>query len=582
MQNKAIFSFKNKSLLLVLLLLPHCGYQVLIQSQLKQDTDISSSSDGNADAIENPKKWDSRLDRIHGDNRDKGFEVWRDKTHRVTIGISFGPKDHDLKETDRDDFHIARSNRASHSDLIGTGTSLDANGQENRFDTGSGNSRAGVSFDFHTLGTISVDAPSADNDVSIPTDPDSPNSGGIRSGSSAKGRVPAVGSTSLKAKAQYGNQQILEKVANEHLNLTRGQGSSFKMTSQSFLKLHRPSLQNEIKRYNQSLKSFGSIVFSNRGYLSNQLAEIQTKNLKSNVSENIRELTYGQNLQKVADARSYRSFAENQLERGDIKGSKQSRQYLQIADRALDVAEEEYSNGNEPEGDTAHAIATTAVDCALGFVPGVGFAKDAYEAFTGENLVTGAKLSRFEMSMAVLGVFSGGILSKVGSLASAVKIAKKVFPKSKDAVKFLKGTKNLKYHGPLNPGHLSDVVIETAKGEKVIVANTFRSSTYVSYKTTKKNTLYRVANFEPDPAYDLGKFWTRSKPRGPRQAQVDLALGPKSTKNGSVYWQKIEIPKGQKLFEGIAGPLEGLPGGGSQIYLKNTPHHKWITDFGEF
>jgi Pre-toxin TG len=121
--------------------------------------------------------------------------------------------------------------------------------------------------------------------------------------------------------------------------------------------------------------------------------------------------------------------------------------------------------------------------------------------------------------------------------------------------------------GPHNgPGPLDK--IETFPGSGQSVASTFRSSSYTEFTLTEPTTLYHVYGGESGP---LSSYWTRTRPAGPLQSQLDLALNPAWGNTAEAY-STIRAPAGTRLFEGVAGPqpLPGggsIPGGGNQIYI---------------
>jgi hypothetical protein len=89
----------------------------------------------------------------------------------------------------------------------------------------------------------------------------------------------------------------------------------------------------------------------------------------------------------------------------------------------LDYSETAYRAGDKQKGDFAKELAVTALDTALSLTPGVGFAKDIYEASTGKSLVTGEKLSNFERTMAVVGILTVGYGSKLALLGKAAALS---------------------------------------------------------------------------------------------------------------------------------------------------------------
>ncbi|HEY0421397.1 MAG TPA: pre-toxin TG domain-containing protein, partial [Acetobacteraceae bacterium] len=56
---------------------------------------------------------------------------------------------------------------------------------------------------------------------------------------------------------------------------------------------------------------------------------------------------------------------------------------------------------------------TRVADMAASFTPGVSAVKDVYEAATGNNVLTGERLSAMERSIAVLGVLTLGTSSSL-------------------------------------------------------------------------------------------------------------------------------------------------------------------------
>lgn len=112
------------------------------------------------------------------------------------------------------------------------------------------------------------------------------------------------------------------------------------------------------------------------------------------------------------------------------------------------------------------------------------------------------------------------------------------------------------------------------------VASTFRSGTYTEKVLTKDVILYRVYGGKAGPD---GSYLTRLKPRGGMQARMDSALKPKWG-NTAVKVARIKIPKGTKIYEGIAAEQKGNTshylGGGNQIYIKKV-EASWIINTNE-
>lgn len=122
-----------------------------------------------------------------------------------------------------------------------------------------------------------------------------------------------------------------------------------------------------------------------------------------------------------------------------------------------------------------------------------------------------------------------------------------------------KGETNTRY-GPMNPGPLPETI-----------ANTFQGGSYVTKTLGESTILYRVYG---GSASKTGNYWTRIKPAGPLQSQIDLALRPEWGNTASQV-TTIRVPAGTIIYEGVAAKQGGLVGGGNQIYLP-TVDPKWV------
>lgn len=118
---------------------------------------------------------------------------------------------------------------------------------------------------------------------------------------------------------------------------------------------------------------------------------------------------------------------------------------------------------------------------------------------------------------------------------------------------------------PINPGPLSERI-----------AGTFRGASYTAIDLTEPTTLYRVYG---EDGYDLGQFWTRTRPSGPGQAQIDSALNP-AWGNDAQNMTEITVPPGTRIFEGSAAP-QNLPGAGTHPFSDSDPTPMHLPGAGE-
>lgn len=216
----------------------------------------------------------------------------------------------------------------------------------------------------------------------------------------------------------------------------------------------------------------------------------------------------------------------------------------------------------------------------LSFIPYVGAASDFYELVSGKDFFTGETLSPLDRAFTAIGL-AGGQGGNLRKLEQTVLMGVKNVPELQRIFRIAEAeTKTFSLnesvrHGPLNPGRLHQI----EEGEKT-VADTFRSGTYTLEKSDNSQTLYRVQSREYLRGERLQNYWTRTKPTGPTQATLDVALHT-DYKNRATHWIEIEIPPQTILYEGFAAKQGGLVGGGSQVYLEK-PNPSWIKNQGKF
>ena len=151
-----------------------------------------------------------------------------------------------------------------------------------------------------------------------------------------------------------------------------------------------------------------------------------------------------------------------------------------------------------------------------------------------------------------------GIGSGAGAVGRAVGKASKSAKRSKAPA-----PKGVRY-GPTNPGPLD-----------APITSTFRGGSYTATTLSETTTLYRVYGGN---AGKIGSYWTRTKPSGPFQSQLDSALAPQWG-NTAQKVATMKVPRGTTIYEGAAAPqstgVGQILGGGSQVYIPRIDP-RWI------
>jgi hypothetical protein len=86
---------------------------------------------------------------------------------------------------------------------------------------------------------------------------------------------------------------------------------------------------------------------------------------------------------------------------------------------AFEISAQSLRDGDVGKSQFALKVGTVLLDTAISVTPVLGWGKDIYEAALGKNLLTGEDLTSFERSMAVLGVLTAGIGSKLAIAGKA-------------------------------------------------------------------------------------------------------------------------------------------------------------------
>ena len=88
--------------------------------------------------------------------------------------------------------------------------------------------------------------------------------------------------------------------------------------------------------------------------------------------------------------------------------------------RTIEQADDSFINNNQVDADFYLDIGEALLDIVVGIDPVTGFGRDAYELFTGRNLINGEDLTIFERGISFYGVASFGIGSTMKGISNAI------------------------------------------------------------------------------------------------------------------------------------------------------------------
>jgi hypothetical protein len=110
---------------------------------------------------------------------------------------------------------------------------------------------------------------------------------------------------------------------------------------------------------------------------------------------------------------------ENQIRNGVYTNKADRLSMVNSGRAALELSAQSLQQGDVAKSNFALKVGTVFLDTAISVTPVLGWAKDGWEAVTGRNLLTGEKLSGLERTMAVVGVLTAGIGSKLAIAGKA-------------------------------------------------------------------------------------------------------------------------------------------------------------------
>jgi hypothetical protein len=178
----------------------------------------------------------------------------------------------------------------------------------------------------------------------------------------------------------------------------------------------------------------------------------------------------------IAKARDYLEAVKKQIEANPDQFQASRRQVVEMAEASFQLADEARREGDRETSEAAMEIGLKLTDAAVSMVPVVSWVKDTVEAATGYNVITGEKLDPFSRSMAVVGMLSAGIGSKLivaGKVAILVKVTTRIAKAGEEGNEaariFLKG--NELYRAAREAGVVSDT---KRRIESVVEAIKFR------------------------------------------------------------------------------------------------------------
>jgi hypothetical protein len=238
------------------------------------------------------------------------------------------------------------------------------------------------------------------------------------------------------------------------------------------------------------------------------------------------------------------------------------------------------------------SIGLMVLDVGLDLIPYVGAARSAYELFTGENMVTGEKLTTFDASMSLVGLFgsfTGYDLSKIAS-SKAKGLFLKISNKLSDTVRLkVDRLKTFPQVDNLIDSYmrLKRPIVDLVDSEKVnkilsLKYKRFERPAFAGNRIIKRFSesgesfcrffsLFKLSDGVGSNKIDKdgGFFVFRcADVIGKTSVEImDMASIPVKDNILGYYMVKIEPRAGSILYEGSASKIFGKEGGAIQVFI---------------
>lgn len=335
--------------------------------------------------------------------------------------------------------------------------------------------------------------------------------------------------------------------------------------------------------------------------------------LESLPQDTLKTLAGSQGGRQIRDLLRYMESRKSYVDANPMLPLATKQELMNLAAASALYADELFVRGEMEEAQWVVDGTYALVELAIGLSP-VGRALDLYQIITGLDL-QGNDIGESGRILASASLLTFGTAKMMKSSDFAVGIIKNLVSRIKNVEKsedigevlgagakildsakeigwgadelraIAKSSSSIERFGPINKGILHDIPNPSGGS----VADTFRSSSYFGATTKEPLKLYRVYS---EGIGEFRAYWSRTKPTGPLQAQLDAALDP-NWGNRATKWTEITVPPGETIFEGAASdiilrtdgskiPTGRLLGGGNQVYVNKIIPSSWKTDGGAF
>jgi len=269
------------------------------------------------------------------------------------------------------------------------------------------------------------------------------------------------------------------------------------------------------------------------------------------------------NGQKVRSAQAYVNYARDTVSKMSGPARERGEALVAYAEGTVQVADGYYAEGKQAEGDFALEVGKAVLDIGLGFIPGVGFGKDVYEAISGKKLVGGESLSKFDRTMAVVGILTAGYGSKLAIVAKGAAVLGVFKAGVKEAEAAVEIAQTIKK---------AEEMVEAAKAAKAVktprttaVQELSKEAIQAREEVKQGSKLYRIGTTGVSETGPKAQYWALEHPLTPGFGEKYGI--PKVNIEKADFIETAVIKDDGAFITRVAPPAGGNPGGGIEVVV---------------
>lgn len=255
---------------------------------------------------------------------------------------------------------------------------------------------------------------------------------------------------------------------------------------------------------------------------------------------------------------------ESQINQGNFSNKQQRLELVSAGRAAFQISAQSLAEGDLGKSDFALKVGTTMLDVAISVTPILGWGKDLYEASFGKNLITGEELNGFERSMAVIGVLTGGLGSKLAIAGKGIILAR-VIKSARGADEAVEAAKIVKNASDAIESARKVPSVDIPWGSGKAVQEISKEAIEARAKVEGGQVFYRAGTKGKSNTGPDAQFWSLEHPTKVGYGDK-YGIPPENMKQFD-FIETASLKEGSNFITRAAPPVGTSKGGGIEIVV---------------